>query len=195
MTNIWGCSQLRTRRTCLYQRCAPKTFFVVETSQTISTSPKQPYPLLLIFKSTWFLRWLTLCFKQTIWYVMNLFIIFCWYFLWSIFCWYFFMVNILLIFLMVNILLIFLSTLDTGGWKTTSFITFASISPDGEEEDDDDDDDVDDKGCHLSSMHCKRRRGCFSTNHHHQQSTWSTSLGMPYPTNSAVAWLSLNWIL
>ena len=44
-----------------------------------------------------------------------------------------------------------------------------SISPDGEEEDDDDD--VDDKGCHLSSMHCKRRRGCFSTNHHHQQST------------------------
>ena len=157
MTNIWGCLQLRTRRTCLYQRCAPKTFFVVETGPTISTSPKEPYPLLLIFKSTWFLRWLTLCFKQTIWYVMNLFIIFCWYFFMVNILLIFFMVNILLIFLMVNILLIFLSTLDTGGWKTTSFITYASISsPDDDEEDkeedDDDVDDVDDKGCHLSSI-------------------------------------------
>ena len=35
-------------------------------------------------------------------------------------------------------------------------------------------------------MHCRRRRGYFSTNHHHQQSTWSPSLGMPYPTNSAL---------
>ena len=35
-------------------------------------------------------------------------------------------------------------------------------------------------------MHCRRRRGCFSTNHHNQQSTWSPSLGMPYPTNSTL---------
>ena len=51
---------------------------------------------------------------------------------------------------MVNILLIFLSTSDAGGWKTMSFITYASISPDDGEDDDDDGDDVDDvddKGC------------------------------------------------